>query len=114
MHIFKGMRHCRAGAKGTHAADIKVAFKTTHTQLLVTNYSRSHDRRKEKGKEIKAKDPPGGGECGTRGSDVREENLFPSLLCTLPEFNILFKLFFPFWSGRKADKSTIFTSAQGK
>lgn len=45
----------RAVAKGTHAAAMKDAFKTTHTQLLVTNYSRSHDRRKEKGKEIKAK-----------------------------------------------------------
>lgn len=45
----------RAVAKGTHAADIKDAFKTTHTELLVTNYSRSHDRRKEKGKEEKSR-----------------------------------------------------------
>lgn len=36
---------------------MKDAFKTTHahTQLLVTNYSRSPDRRKEKGKEEKSR-----------------------------------------------------------
>lgn len=45
----------RAVAKGTHAADMKDAFKTTDTELLVTNYSRSHDRRKEKGKEEKSR-----------------------------------------------------------
>lgn len=45
----------RAVAKGTHAANIKDAFKTTHAQLLATNYSRSHDRRKEKGKEEKSR-----------------------------------------------------------
>lgn len=46
----------RAVAKGTHADDLKDAFKTTHTQLLVTNYSRSHDRKKKKkGKEVKSR-----------------------------------------------------------
>lgn len=38
----------RAVAKGTRADDSREAFKATHAELLVTNYSRSHDRRKEK------------------------------------------------------------------
>lgn len=38
----------RAVAKETRADDSREAFKATHAELLVTNYSRSHDRRKEK------------------------------------------------------------------
>lgn len=62
---------------------------------------------KKKVKKSRQKDPPRGGECGTRGSDVWEENLLPSLLCTLPKFNILFKFFSYFfsWAGGKLTKA---------
>lgn len=111
----QGNEALQSCGKGTHAADIKVAFKTTRTQLLVTNYSRSHDRRKEKGKEIKAKDPPRGGECGTHSALMCDRKTCSHPFCA-PFLNLKFfsNSSSLFLSVRKADKSTIFTSAQGR